>query len=48
MDFIRGQNTPYFSRDSDFKIWFRPVELPGLSRDGFQVILVEQRINSEV
>ena len=23
MDFIRSQNTPYFSRDFDFKIWFR-------------------------
>ena len=23
MDFIRGLNTPYFSLDFDFKIWFR-------------------------
>ena len=23
MDFIRGQNTPYFSWDFDLKIWFR-------------------------
>ena len=22
MDFIRGQNTPYFYWDFDFKIWF--------------------------
>ena len=32
MDFIRGQDTPYFSRD-----WFGPVKLPGLSRNGSQV-----------
>ena len=34
MDFIRGQNTPYFSWDFDFKIWFGSVKLPGLSRNG--------------
>ena len=36
MDFIRGQNSPYFSWDFDFKIWFRAryVTLPGLSETG--------------
>ena len=33
MDFIRGQNTPYFSWYFDIKIWFRPRTLPGLSRN---------------
>ena len=37
MDFLPGQNTPYFSRDFDFKISYRPVNLPGLSRNGPQV-----------
>ena len=29
MDFIRGQNTPYFSRDFDFKIWFQARQVTG-------------------
>ena len=34
MDFIRGQNTPYFSWDFDIKIWFRARgKLPGLKRN---------------
>ena len=35
MDFIRGQNTLYFSWDFDFKIRYPagPVKLPGLSRN---------------
>ena len=34
MDFIRGQNTPYFSWDFDFKMWFQNmIKLPGLSRN---------------
>ena len=33
MDFIRGRNTPYFPWEFDFKIWFGPVMLPGLSRN---------------
>ena len=28
-DFIRAQNTFYFSRDFDFKIWFRACEVTG-------------------
>ena len=28
-DFIRAQNTFYFSRDFDFKIWFRACEITG-------------------
>lgn len=27
MDFIRGQNTPYFSWDFDIRIWFRAREV---------------------
>ena len=38
MDFIRSQYPVYFSRDFDFKIWFRAFELPGLSRNGPQAI----------
>ena len=34
MDFVRGQNTLYFS-----KYDFGPVKLPGLSRNGPQVVL---------
>ena len=35
MDFITGQNTPYFSWGFDFKICDSgPVKLPGLSRNG--------------
>ena len=29
MDFIRDQNTPYFSRDFDFKISYRARQLTG-------------------
>ena len=29
MDFVRGQNTPYFSWDFDFKIWFRARKVTG-------------------
>ena len=29
MDFIRGQNTPYFSWDFDSKIWFRARKVTG-------------------
>ena len=36
MDFIRGQNTPYFSWNLISKYDFGPVKLPGLSRNGPQ------------
>ena len=40
MDFIRGQNTPYFSRDFDFKIRY-------LSRNGPQFIKVNFKVEVE-
>ena len=36
MDFIRGQDTPYFLETLISKYDFGPVKLPGLSRNGPQ------------
>ena len=41
MDFIRGQNTPYFSWNFDLKYDFGPVKLPCLSRNGALVFSSE-------
>ena len=34
MDWLRCQKLPLYCLNFDFKIWFGPVHLPGLKRNG--------------